>query len=303
MSQEVNGFHSGDPNGVPEESVFFMQSDLQSQPSAMQKQEQIHSPYRSFQHPPSTTSTRLYSSAVVQSEPGALRKVGGATVVATKKVGGATVGATKKGLSLLKRGALFLKNQAYMVCQRVKQNKVQDQQPFVSGFSRPGQQQYQQRTVEAEPVQMHKQVFQPNVYATDEENVVSKMLREIQVDYYLCQDSAAVQALGDHITVSTATSKKASQIMMNGRATTQVRATFNVKGSRAAGVARVNATPEGILALVVECNTLIINVQLPASASNAAGGYSMSAPHTQQTPLGRNPTTIADIIDVDYGYN
>jgi len=132
---------------------------------------------------------------------------------------------------------------------------------------------------------------------SEQQRQLDELLEDARV--LLVRDVTASQALGEPITVGTPFQQGSSTIMMNGKTSTQIQAAFNVMGSNASGVARMDATQDGISSLLLDVNGRRINVNLSGrSGSTVVGGGTSSS--FSKTRLGKNTKNTGDIIDVEF---
>ena len=128
----------------------------------------------------------------------------------------------------------------------------------------------------------------------EQQRAMDALLEDARV--YLVRDFVASQALGEPITVSAPFSQSSSTVMINGKTTTNIQATFNVMGSKSSGVARMDATEAGITSLVLDVNGRPIRVNISSSSGSEVGDSS----YYKKTSLGKNPKNAGDIIDVEF---
>jgi hypothetical protein len=109
----------------------------------------------------------------------------------------------------------------------------------------------------------------------------------------LVRDPVASQALGEPITVQPPFSQSSSTVSVNGQTRSQTQAAFNVMGSQAAGVARMEASQGQISSLILNVNGRTIRVDLSSSSPKFSNGDFTSS-------LGKNPKNKGEIIDVEF---
>lgn len=126
---------------------------------------------------------------------------------------------------------------------------------------------------------------------SEQQKQVDQVLEDAR--FYLVRDPVACRALGEPITVQPPFSQSSSSININGQTTSQIQAAFNVMGSQATGVARMEANQGQISSLLLDVNGRRIRVDLSSSGPKFSKGDFSSS-------LGKNPKNKGEIIDVEF---
>ena len=126
---------------------------------------------------------------------------------------------------------------------------------------------------------------------SEQQKQVDQLLEDAR--FYLVRDPVACQELGEPITVQPPFLQSSSTITVNGQTTSQTQAAFNVMGSQATGVARLEASQGQISSLLLDVRGRRIRVDLSSSGSKFSKGDFSSS-------LGKNPKFKGEVIDVEF---
>jgi hypothetical protein len=115
---------------------------------------------------------------------------------------------------------------------------------------------------------------------------------------YIVSDMSAIQELGEPIEVGSPFSQSSSNMSVNGKMSSSLNASFEVRGSRGSGVATMNATNGKIGSLALNINGRNLKINVSGSPSKTTFGSSSSK---QGSGIGKNRGfSDDDIIDAEF---
>ncbi len=119
---------------------------------------------------------------------------------------------------------------------------------------------------------------------------------------YIVSDRDAVNALGEPVEVGSPFSQSSSSMNVNGRTSSRINASFEVRGSRSGGVATMDATDGKLSRLILNVNGRNINIGLTTSASVSGTTSSGSRSSSKSSSgIGKNRGfSEDDIIDAEF---
>jgi len=130
----------------------------------------------------------------------------------------------------------------------------------------------------------------------------SRQMEELLEDArsYIVADGMASSVLGEPITVGMPFSQSSSTSIINGAKSINVQASFEVAGSRSAGVATMVANGSGVQRLRLDVAGRSFEIDTRGGRPSSGGGYVSGQGPSKSTSGGKGKIIDAEIIDAEY---
>lgn len=116
---------------------------------------------------------------------------------------------------------------------------------------------------------------------------------------YIVSDSVVIQDLGEPIEVGSPFSQSSSSMNVNGKTTSRINASFEVRGSQGSGIATMDASDGKISQLLLNINGKRVHINVTGMPKQTVSGSS-SKKTSRSGGLGKNRIIDAEIIDAEF---
>lgn len=130
----------------------------------------------------------------------------------------------------------------------------------------------------------------------------SKQMSDLLSDarMYIVSDSVVSQELGEPIEVGSIFSQSSSSMNVNGRTSSRINASFEVRGSRGSVIASMDASDGKISNLLLNMNGRSVSINVTGMPKQTVSGSSPKGRSSGSGGLKKNRVIDAEIIDAEF---